>query len=105
MPTQHGPEYYGLLHTRLQKSALNSWQVLRVVVCLGHCSIAVRRHHDQGRTYERKHLVGGLAGSSRDLVHYHDGREHGGMEHGGEEVESYILTCEQRERTGLSMGF
>lgn len=29
-------------------------------VCLSHCSITVKRYHEQGNAYERKHLVGGL---------------------------------------------
>ena len=28
--------------------------------CRNHCPIAVKRHHDQGNSYERKHLIGGL---------------------------------------------
>lgn len=26
--------------------------------CYGHCSIAMKRHHDQGNFYERKYLIG-----------------------------------------------
>lgn len=37
--------------------------------CLGHCSIAVRRCHDQDDVYKRKHLTGNL--SFRDLDHYY----------------------------------
>lgn len=28
--------------------------------CLKHYSVAERRHHDQGNSYKRKHLIGGL---------------------------------------------
>ena len=36
-------------------------------------SIAVKRHHDHGNSYKRKHLIGaGL--QFRGLVHYHRGR-------------------------------
>lgn len=28
--------------------------------CLSQCSIAVRRHSDQGNSFKRKHLIGGL---------------------------------------------
>jgi len=41
------------------------------------CSIAVRRHHDHGNSYKKKHLIeAGLW--FRGLVHRHHGREHGG---------------------------
>jgi hypothetical protein len=33
---------------------------LQILGCLGHCSIAVRRHHDNSNSYERKHLIKGL---------------------------------------------
>jgi hypothetical protein len=32
---------------------------IRVTPCLSHCSIAVKRHHDQGNSYKRKYLTGG----------------------------------------------
>jgi len=28
-------------------------------LCVGYCSVAVKRHHGQG-THKRKHLIGGL---------------------------------------------
>jgi hypothetical protein len=28
--------------------------------CLSHCSIVVKRHHDQGNSYKRKHLMEGF---------------------------------------------
>jgi hypothetical protein len=31
-----------------------------VAWCLSHCPIAVKRYHDQSKSYDRKHLVGGL---------------------------------------------
>ena len=27
-------------------------------LCLSHCSIAVKRHHDHGNSYQRKHFIG-----------------------------------------------
>ena len=33
---------------------------------LSQCSIAVRRHHDQGNSYKRNHLNGGLLTVSED---------------------------------------
>jgi hypothetical protein len=53
----------------------------------------VKRHHDQGNSYERNYLIGGLLNSFRSLGHYLDG------EHGAVAVaESYILICKQKER-------
>jgi hypothetical protein len=31
-----------------------------ISICLHYCSIAVKRHHDQGSLYRRKNLVGDL---------------------------------------------
>ena len=38
------------------------------------CSIAVKRHHKHGKSYNRKHLHGSC------LAHYHHGRNHGSMQ-------------------------
>jgi hypothetical protein len=35
----------------------------------------VKRHNDQGRSYRRMHLTGGLLNSFRSVVHYQHGRE------------------------------
>jgi hypothetical protein len=32
----------------------------RLGICLSHSSIAVKRNQDQGNSYKRKHLTGGL---------------------------------------------
>jgi hypothetical protein len=32
---------------------------------LSHCPIAVKRHHNQGNSYERKHLIEGLLTGSK----------------------------------------
>lgn len=45
--------------TQLQAMALNSGWVEGSSACLSHCS-AVRRHHDRGTYYERKHLMENL---------------------------------------------
>lgn len=34
--------------------------------CLSCCSVAVRRHHDQGNFYKRQHFIGGLLTVSED---------------------------------------
>jgi hypothetical protein len=36
----------------------------------------MKRHHDHGNTYKRKHLIGASLQFS-GLVHYHHDREHG----------------------------
>lgn len=48
---------------------------------LSHCSVVLKRHHDQGKYYKREHLIGGLLRVS-ELVQYHHGGEHGGMQAG-----------------------
>jgi len=35
------------------------WDKISLCSCLRHCSNAVRRHHSQSSSYERKHLSGG----------------------------------------------
>lgn len=52
--------------------------------CLGHCSIAVRRCHDQDDVYKRKHLTGNL--SFRDLDHYYHVVEMVAWMHGAREI-------------------
>ena len=47
----------------------------------------MKRHHDQGNSYARKHLTGGLIYSFRGLAHYHHGSMHGS----GSVAESNIL--------------
>jgi hypothetical protein len=54
----------------------------------------VKRHHDQGNSYRRKHLivdVSGLAYSFRDLFHYYHEGMHGGMPSAVTVAEGYIL--------------
>ena len=81
------------------------------IICLSHCSIAVKRHHDWRNSYKRKHLVWGLAYSLRGLVHYHHGGEPGSRQgrHGaGEEVERSWLQREiekERESQRLARAF
>jgi hypothetical protein len=50
-------------------SAMYLFYVLR---CLSNCFIAVKRHHDQGNSYKREHLIGACIEFQR-LVHYHYG--------------------------------
>lgn len=45
-------------------------------------SIAVKRYHDHGESYKRKHLIEVLAWTLRGVVHYRHDREHGGLEFG-----------------------
>jgi hypothetical protein len=46
--------------------------------CHNQCSIAVKKHCDQGNSYKRKHLIGaGL--QLQKLVHYYHGGKHGSM--------------------------
>ena len=52
---------------------------------LSHCSIAVKRHHNQGNSYKWKHLTGSLLKRFRTLVQYHHGGEHANT-HGAEVV-------------------
>jgi hypothetical protein len=47
--------------------------------CLSHCSVAVKRHHDQGYLQE-KVFNWGLAYSFRGLVYGHHGGQHGDIE-------------------------
>jgi hypothetical protein len=35
-----------------------------IIGCLSHCSVAVKRHHDQSNYHKRKYLTGGLLSSS-----------------------------------------
>lgn len=58
-------------------------------MCLSGCSIAVRRHHGQGNSYERTHLTNGLAYSFRGPVHYGHGKEHGSS-HTGAVYETFM---------------
>ena len=49
------------------------------ISCLSQCSIAVKRHHHRGNSYNGKQLIGaGL--QFRGLTHSHTGRKHGGMQ-------------------------
>lgn len=50
-----------------------------MVMCLNHCSISVKDHHDQGHFYRKKAVNDGLAYSFRDLVRHHHGGEKGSM--------------------------
>lgn len=49
---------------------------------LGHCSIALKGHHDQDNSYERKCLIGATAYTFRGLVHCHHDGKHGGRQAG-----------------------
>jgi hypothetical protein len=42
-------------------------------------SIAVKRHHDQGHSYIRKHF-GGAGLQFQSLVYYYHGGKYGGMQ-------------------------
>lgn len=66
-------------------------------------SSTVRRYHDQGNCYKRKHLIGGIAYHFRGLVHYHYDGEHGSMQV-RTMVENYIIIHRQRD-SGLGMAF
>jgi hypothetical protein len=41
-------------------------------MCLGYCFVAVKRHHDQGNSYKRKHLIEDLLRVS-DVYFHHGG--------------------------------
>ena len=47
--------------------------------CLSWGCIAVKRYHDHGNSYKRKHLIR-AAYSFRGLIYYHPGKKHGGMQ-------------------------
>lgn len=49
-------------------------------ICLRYCSVAVKRHYDQGNLYKKTFNLG-FAWGFRELVHDHHGRGHG-SEHG-----------------------
>ena len=57
--------------------------------CLHHCSMAVKRHHDQGNSYRVKRLIRELTRAFRGLVPGHYGREHGSPK-AGMTLEQYI---------------
>ena len=61
----------------------------------------MKRHYDQGNSYERKHLIGGLLRVC-GLVHH--GEEHGGTHGTGAEAERYIQIHRQRERGVQGVG-
>jgi hypothetical protein len=63
-----------------------AYTIIKKAQSLTHCSIAVRRHHDN-RTHKGKHY------SFRGSVHYHPGRKHGDMQaDAGAVTETYVLT-------------
>lgn len=41
-------------------------------LCFSHCSVAVKRQHDQGNSYKRNHLTGTFF-TFRGVVHHHGG--------------------------------
>jgi hypothetical protein len=43
-------------------------------------SIAMKRYHDHGNSYNEKHLIGGGRLYFRCVVHYHHGRKHSGTQ-------------------------
>ena len=53
-------------------------------ICLNHCSIAVKRHHDHSKS--NKSSTWGMAYSFRGLVHYYQGGKHGSRQAGSEAV-------------------
>ncbi|KAL6081559.1 hypothetical protein STEG23_000580, partial [Scotinomys teguina] len=53
------------LHTMPNKND-DSGHLAFVPDCLGQCSVAVKKHHDQGNSYKRKHLLEGLLTVSED---------------------------------------
>lgn len=71
-----------------------------LIMCLSHCSIAVKRHHDQGNSYKRKHLIGACIQFRRfSLLPAWWHADSSGIVSG-----SCILICRQRG-TGPAMGF
>lgn len=46
------------------------------IYCLSQCSVAIKRYHDQDKSDNKKHLIGGL--QVQRCVHYYHGLEHGG---------------------------
>lgn len=75
------------------KSDLESY----VLKCLSQCSVAVKRHHDQGISLKRKHLTMGLLTVS-EVSLFHHGREYGSRQAGGvilERSKLFILIYRQ----------
>ena len=46
------------------------------IYCLSQCSVAIKRYHDQDKSDNKKHLIGGL--QVQRCVHYYHGLKHGG---------------------------
>lgn len=55
-------------------------KVCYIQLCLGQSSITMKRCHECGNTYKRKHLVG--TNKFIDLVHYHLGGKNGSTQAG-----------------------
>jgi hypothetical protein len=52
--------------------------VLSLGVVFIRVSVVLKRHHDQGKSYQGKHLI--WAHSFRGSVHYHHGGKHGNVQ-------------------------
>jgi hypothetical protein len=67
--------------------------------CLRLCTIALKRHYDQGNSYKKKHLMGCLLTVSG--VNHHCGRGHRGKCVTESVTKSYILIHKQRRNLHL----
>lgn len=64
-----------------------------------HCSVAMRRHHDQSNYYKKNTFNWKLAYCFRHAVHYHHVRKNCGMQHYvGVVAKNYILIHRKRKR-------
>jgi hypothetical protein len=66
-----------------------------VYICL-RVSITVKRHHDQGNSDKRQHLI--LAGLQfQNSVHYHHGRKHSSVQVGMVQEDLRVLHLHPKE--------
>lgn len=93
---------------------LSLMKIIPIIYCLSHCSMAVKRHHDQGNSYRIKCLISKLTWIFRVLVPGHHGREHGSRHDPGaaytlKYTESFVPCStgygRERESLGLAMAF
>ena len=69
---------------------LRLWEIT-TIYSFSQCSLPIKRLHDHGNFYERKHASVGLLISFRALVHYHHGRKNGGKHNAGAVAENSVL--------------